>query len=85
MYHFCQLLLPFLVSTSTAAKHASFTLLKSLHSYQRVQGHWCMQPLLMIGNISACVSILALGLAPNYTVAILSRFLGGLFTSGIGV
>lgn len=39
----------------------------------------------MIGNVSACVSILALGLAPNYTVAILSRFLGGLFTSGIGV
>ena len=45
----------------------------------------CMQPLLIIGNISACVTILVLGVAPNYTVAILSRFLGGLFIAGVGV
>ncbi len=44
-----------------------------------------VQPVLMVGNISACLSILALGLAPNYNVAILSRFIGGLFTSSTGV
>lgn len=43
------------------------------------------KPVLMVGNISACLSILALGLAPNYNVAILSRFIGGLFTSSTGV
>ncbi len=44
-----------------------------------------VQPVLMVGNISACLSILALGLASNYNVAILSRFIGGLFTSSTGV
>ena len=44
-----------------------------------------LQPVLMVGNISACLSILALGVAPNYKVAILSRFIGGLFTSSTGV
>lgn len=43
------------------------------------------QPVLMVGNISACISILALGLAPSYNIAILSRFIGGLFTSSTGV
>lgn len=44
-----------------------------------------LQPVLMVGNISAALSILALGVAPNYSVAIMSRFIGGLFTSSTGV
>lgn len=44
-----------------------------------------LQPVLMVGNIAACLSILALGVAPSYNVAIISRFIGGLFTSAIGV
>ncbi len=44
-----------------------------------------LQPVLLLGNISACLSVTALGLAPNYAAAVASRFIGVLFTSSSGV
>ncbi|KAL0030078.1 hypothetical protein WJX79_005565 [Trebouxia sp. C0005] len=43
------------------------------------------KPVLMVGNMSACLSVTALGLAPNYPAAVASRFIGGLFTAASGV
>lgn len=39
----------------------------------------------MVGNMSACLSVTALGLAPDYPAAVASRFVGGLFTAASGV
>ncbi|KAL0027296.1 hypothetical protein WJX77_010980 [Trebouxia sp. C0004] len=43
------------------------------------------KPVLMVGNMSACLSVSALGLAPDYPAAVASRFVGGLFTAASGV
>lgn len=43
------------------------------------------KPVILTANISAALSMLALGLAPSYAWAIVVRALGGLMTSGNGV
>ena len=57
------------------------------HSGKLCQQPLCaaLQPVLLVGNISAGCSILALGLSPNFAAALVSRFTGGLLTSATGV
>ncbi|KAL3147619.1 hypothetical protein ABBQ38_014669 [Trebouxia sp. C0009 RCD-2024] len=76
-----------LIGRNTGLLAAAASAAQAMTSYLwgTISDHTGRKPVLMVGNISACISILALGLAPNYNVAILSRFIGGLFTSSTGV
>lgn len=46
--------------------------------------HCCLQPIVVIGNISCVVSATLFGLADSYETAVVARVLGGLFNGIIG-
>lgn len=74
------------VGRATGLLSATFSAAQLLTSYPlgRLSDRIGRKPIMLLGNVSAVVSLLAFGLSSSYSQAALARFLGGFFNACIG-